>query len=153
MYSGLLWDQSLIAGGDVSWPAVCRHPHANTSKFFSSCTKIWFAILQPKDFLFFQPCWSCLASCRLHLSNQIFPQRLIKHKNAASVSQNFGRVHISEIASLRLPVHVKKTQAQLKQTDTLYDTQCSSSSCGVVLTAEGCFWQVSSGSRLTGGWG
>lgn len=60
-----------------------------------------------------------------------------------------------------LPVNVetkknKKTktnpkQIEFKQTDT-YVTQCSSSSCGEVLTAERCFWQVNGGSRLTGRW-
>lgn len=50
-----------------------------------------------------------------------------------------------------LPVNVEKNskkqnktkqQIEFKQTDTLYDTQCSSSSCGEVLTAERRFWQV-----------
>lgn len=35
---------------------------------------------------------------------------------------------------------------------THYTTQCSSSSCGVVLLAGRCFWQVNGSSRSTGGW-
>lgn len=44
------------------------------------------------------------------------------------------------------------TKSWNKQTNTLYNTQCSSSSCGVVLLAGRCFWQVNGSSRSTGGW-
>lgn len=44
----------------------------------------------------------------------------------------------------------EEKKKKFKQTNTLYNTQCSSGSCGVVLTAGRCFWQVNGSSRSTG---
>lgn len=53
--------------------------------------------------------------------------------------------------SLHLPVHVKKHKFSSNRHVILY-TMFFKLMWGVVLTAERCFWQVNSGSRLTVGW-
>lgn len=89
--------------------------------------------------------------------NQIFPLTLDKpHEHRGFVSHNFGQcTHISDAHLAPSPSAWKKKKEkkniQFKQTDTLHYTQCSSSSCGVVLTAKRCFWQVNVAAGWLGG--